>query len=69
MLSGKLKIEDEIWVHQRQMLMRMISHGISQHLDEFPKRCYLKPAKINGHPVGYCGAMTFKIINVKRRSK
>jgi len=64
MLPRKLKQDNEM-----HLLMEMITHAINQYLKQFPKRCYLKPAKINGHPVGYCGAMTFKIINVEKRRK
>jgi len=47
----------------------LIREIVSQYLKETDFRCYLKPAKINGHPVGYCGARTFKIIEVKTRRK
>jgi hypothetical protein len=40
---------------------------IDEFVREYPRRCYLRPAKINGYPTGYCGAMTYRIINVKRR--
>jgi len=64
-----MRIESEIENGiENEVRIAVIGKMVRAHMQQHEYRCYLKPAKINGHPIGYCGAMTFKIINVKRRS-
>lgn len=53
----------------RELQIDFISKFVSATLLENEFRCYQKPAKINGHPFGYCGVITFKITKTKKRSK
>ena len=48
--------------------VKIISDIVSDYLIKNPHRIYLKPAKINGHPLGYKGATTFKMVKVKGRN-
>ena len=58
----KLQQLSKIEFEQRVSLIKAIA------LDYFSKnefRCYQKPVKVNGWPLGY--ARTFKVVSVKRR--
>ena len=56
-------------IEEQKILPELLEACISKYIQETNFRCYIRPAKVNGHPIGYCGAKTFKIIEVKKRGK
>ena len=65
-------IGDEIslaLVQEQKILPALLEACILKYIQESRFRCYIRPAKINGYPLGYCGAKTFKIIKTKKRGK
>jgi len=47
----------------------LITRLVAEHMVVNEYRCYIKPAQVNGHPVGYGGAKTFKVVQCKPRRK
>jgi len=63
-----MRIENEIQL-AREARIAVICKMVQAHMQCYEYRCYLKPAKINGFPLGYGGAMTFKVVKCKMKEK
>jgi len=53
----------------RENRIHLLVTCIKDYMSKSEFRCYMKPAKVNGHPVGYGGSKTFKIKQCKKREK
>ena len=51
----------------RENRIDTLKRVVEIYLDEYPRRCYQNPVKVNGWPFGY--ARTFKVISCKRRKR
>jgi hypothetical protein len=64
----KFEIEKQMEIEVEQMPL-LLESCIDHYLKTVEFRCYMRPAKINGHPPGYGGAQTFKIVKIERRKR
>lgn len=56
-------------IREREIMPELFEACILQYMQEYEFRIYKRPAKVDGHPVGYLGAETYKIIKIKKKEK